>query len=262
MIKVLGIDIGGTGIKAAPVEFPKGSLLQDPLHLPTPFPATPAAVARVVRRMADHFQHQGLIGVGFPGVVRKGMVETASNMSALWIKKDAGKLLRKATRQRVVVINDADAAGLAEIHHGAGKGARGTVVMITLGTGIGSALFLRGVLIPNTELGHLSLDGKDAEKVASGKAREEHEWSWKKWSRRVRQYLQLVDRLLNPELIIVGGGVSKRAEKWLPRASKGVKAKVVPAKLHNEAGIVGAAMAAHSQHVGVSAVTTNTDPRP
>ena len=241
---VLGIDIGGTGVKGGLVDFPAGVLQGDPVHLPTPQPASPLALARAVKKLVDHFQWKGPIGAGFPGPIREGVVETAVNLSSQWVGKNPEKIFQKITRQKFVVINDADAAGLAEVHHGAGKKAKGVVVMITLGTGIGSALFYQGVLIPNTELGHLTLDGKDAEKSASAKAREVHEWSWKKWSRKVREYLQQVDRLINPDLIIVGGGVSKRSEKWLPRASEGVRAKVVPAKLHNEAGIVGAAMAA------------------
>jgi len=175
--------------------------------------------------------------------MRKGVVETAVNLSPSWVGKNAEKIFKQATKLSFSVINDADAAGLAEMTYGAGKKERGTVVMITLGTGIGSAVFVGGVLVPNTEFGHLTMRGKDAETIASAKAREVNDWSWKKWSKRVREYLHLVDRLINPDLMIVGGGVSQRAEKWLPRASKGVKAKVVPAKLHNEAGIVGAAMA-------------------
>ena len=183
------------------------------------------------------------MGAGFPGVIRRGVVETAVNLSPSWVGKNAERLFKKAAKLSFTVINDADAAGLAEMHHGAGRKQKGTVVMITLGTGIGTAIFIGGVLVPNTELGHLTLRGKDAELIASARAREVIDWSWKKWSKRVREYLHLVDRLINPDLIIVGGGVSQRAEKWLPRASKGVKAKVVPAKLHNEAGIIGAAMA-------------------
>ena len=170
------------------------------------------------------------------------------NLSPSWVGKNAEKHFRQSTRLPFAVINDADAAGLAEMHCGAGRKQKGTVVMITLGTGIGSAIFIGGVLVSNTELGHLTLRGRDAESLASAKAREANDWSWKKWSKRVREYLQLVDRLINPDLIIVGGGVSKRAEKWLPRASRGVEAKVVPAKLHNEAGIVGAAMAAATKN--------------
>jgi len=224
-MKVLGIDIGGSGIKGAPVELPSGEFL--------------AATKKLIR----HFRFSGPVGVGFPGVVRQGVVETAVNLSPGWVGRNAEKLFRQANQLPFTVINDADAAGLAEMAHGAGKKDKGTVVMITLGTGIGSAVFTRGLLVPNTEFGHLTLRGQDAETIASARAREANDWSWKKWGKRVREYLQLVDRLINPDLIIVGGGVSQRAEKWLPRASRGVKAKVVPAKLHNEAGIVGAAMA-------------------
>ncbi|NBS54057.1 ROK family protein [bacterium] len=242
-MKVLGIDIGGTGIKGAPVDLPSGEILAEHLHLPTPQPATPGAVTAAIKKMIQHFQFSGPVGAGFPGVMRQGVVETAVNLSPSWVGKNAEKLFKQATKLSFSVINDADAAGLAEMTYGAGKKEKGTVVMITLGTGIGSAVFIGGVLVPNTEFGHLTLRGKDAETIASAKAREVNDWGWKKWSKRVREYLHLVDRLINPDLIIVGGGVSQRAEKWLPRASKGVKAKVVPAKLHNEAGIVGAAMA-------------------
>lgn len=244
MMMILGIDIGGTGVKGGLVQLPQGVLKGDPVHVPTPHPATPAALTRAVKKLMGHLQWKGAVGVGFPGPIRGGIVETAVNLSPQWVGKNPARIFQKATGQKFVVINDADAAGLAEVHHGAGKKEKEVIVMITLGTGIGSALFHRGELIPNTELGHLTIRGKDAEKSASAKAREENDWSWKKWSRKVREYLRQVDRLLNPDLIIVGGGVSKRAEKWLPRASQGVRAKVVPAKLHNEAGIVGAAMAA------------------
>jgi len=243
-MRILGIDIGGTGIKGAPVELPSGEILAEHLHLPTPQPATPRAVSAVIQKMVRHFQFTGRVGVGFPGVIRQGVVGTAVNLSPSWVGKNAEKIFKKAVKLQVSVINDADAAGLAEVHHGAGKKEKGTVVLITLGTGIGSAVFIGGELVPNTELGHLPLHGKDAEKTASAKAREKHDWGWKKWSKRIREYLQLVEKLINPDLIIVGGGVSRRAEKWLPRASQGIRAKVVPAKLHNEAGIVGAAMAA------------------
>jgi polyphosphate glucokinase len=243
-MRILGIDIGGTGIKGAPVELPSGEILAEHLHLPTPQPATPRAVSAVIQKMVRHFQFTGRVGIGFPGVIRQGVVGTAVNLSPSWVGKNAEKIFKKAVKLQVSVINDADAAGLAEVHHGAGKKEKGTVVLITLGTGIGSAVFIGGELVPNTELGHLPLHGKDAEKTASAKAREKHDWGWKKWSKRVREYLQLVEKLINPDLIIVGGGVSRRAEKWLPRASQGIRAKVVPAKLHNEAGIVGAAMAA------------------
>lgn len=242
-MKALGIDIGGTGIKGAPVEVSSGEILAEHLHLPTPQPASPRAITSAIQKMIRHFRFVGPVGVGFPGVIRQGVVGTAVNLSPRWVGKNAEKTFKKATGLSFAVINDADAAGLAEMHHGAGKKEKGTVVLITLGTGIGSAVFIQGMLVPNTELGHLPLHGRDAEKTASAKAREKNDWGWKKWGKRVRQYLQLVEKLVSPDLIIVGGGVSRRAEKWLPHASKGVRAKVVPAKLYNEAGIVGAAMA-------------------
>jgi polyphosphate glucokinase len=242
-MKALGIDIGGTGIKGAPVEVFSGEILAEHLHLPTPQPASPRAITAAIQKMIRHFRFVGPVGVGFPGVIRQGVVATAVNLSSRWVGKNAEKTFKKATGLSFSVINDADAAGLAEMHHGAGKKEKETVVLITLGTGIGSAVFIQGLLVPNTELGHLPLHGRDAEKTASAKAREKHDWGWKKWGKRVREYLQLVEKLINPDLIIVGGGVSRRAEKWLPHASKGVRARVVPAKLYNEAGIVGAAMA-------------------
>ena len=252
MRTILGVDIGGTGIKGALVEFPGANLLGDPYHLPTPQLATPANVAKTIAKIAQHFQYKGPAGAGFPGVICSGVVGTATHLSSSWLGKNAEKIFKKGTRLPFAVINDADAAGMAEMRHGAGKKEVGTVVMITLGTGIGSALFVQGILVPNTELGHVTLRGRDAEKMASAKARTDHNWGWKKWARKVREYLQQVDRLINPGLIIVGGGVSKRSEKWLPRASEGVRARVVPAKLHNEAGIVGAAMAAEARFFGRS----------
>ena len=249
---ILGIDIGSTGVKAALVEFPGATIAGDPLHLPTPKSISPVAMARAISKIVRHFQHTGPVGAGFPGVIHQGVVITAKNLSPQWVGKDAEKIFHKATRQRFSVINDSDAVGLAEMHYGAGKIEKGTVVILTLGTGIGTALFSDRILVPNTDLGQLTLRGQDAETIASAKAREAHDWSWKKWARRVREYLQLLDRLIHPNLIIVGGGVSKRAEKWLPRASEGVRARVVPAKLHNEAGIVGAAMAAEARFFGRS----------
>ena len=189
-MRILGIDIGGTGIKGAPVELPSGEILAEHLHLPTPQPATPRAVSAVIQKMVRHFQFTGRVGVGFPGVIRQGVVGTAVNLSPSWVGKNAEKIFKKAVKLQVSVINDADAAGLAEVHHGAGKKEKGTVVLITLGTGIGSAVFIGGELVPNTELGHLPLHGRDAEKTASAKAREKHDWGWKKWSKRVREYLQ------------------------------------------------------------------------
>ncbi|MFI6322029.1 polyphosphate--glucose phosphotransferase [Nonomuraea sp. NPDC050556] len=231
---VLGIDIGGSGIKGAPVDTETGELTQERLRIPTPHPAKPAAVAEVVAEIVDHFAWTGPVGVTFPGVVVDGVVRSAANVHESWIGVDASKLFGDAT-----VLNDADAAGIAEMTFGAGRGRRGTVLMLTFGTGIGSALFIDGTLVPNTELGHLELDGKDAEHRASDKAREDHDLSWGKWAERVEEYLRHVDMLFSPSLIIIGGGVSKKSDKFLPHIS--VDTEVVPAKLQNEAGIIGAA---------------------
>lgn len=242
MTEILGVDIGGTGVKAAPVDVATGRLTADRVKRPTPHPATPDAVAAVVRDLVSDFGWTGQAGITFPGVVTNGVVRTAANMDQSWLHMDAQDLLGTATGLTVTVLNDADAAGVAEMRFGAGAGARGTVLLLTLGTGIGSALFYDGVLIPNTEFGHIEIDGKDAEKRASEHAREVEELSWGKWAGRVDAYLDRMEALLSPELIIIGGGISKRSDKFLPKLSP-LRAKIVPATLHNDAGIVGAAMA-------------------
>jgi polyphosphate glucokinase len=242
MAGVLGIDIGGTGIKAAPVDVEAGRLLTERLKLPTPQPAAPHAMAEVIRELVDHFSWHEQIGVTFPGVVSAGVIRTAANLDHSWIGVDAVAFLDEATGQHVTVLNDADAAGIAEMRFGAGQGKAGTVLLLTLGTGIGSALFYNGVLIPNTEFGHIEIHGKDAESRASERAREEGDLSWGKWADRVDEYLDRMEALLCPDLIIIGGGISKKSNKFLPRLS--LRAAVVPAALHNDAGIVGAAMAA------------------
>ncbi|MER6946165.1 polyphosphate--glucose phosphotransferase [Nonomuraea sp. NPDC000554] len=234
---VLGIDIGGSGIKGAPVDTDAGTLTQERLRIPTPQPAKPAPVAEVVAQIVKHFSWEGPIGVTFPGVVVDGVVMTAANVHHSWIGVDANELFGG-----VRVLNDADAAGLAEVAFGRGRDQRGTVLMLTFGTGIGSALFRDGVLVPNTELGHLELHGKDAEQRASALAREEHELSWEKWADRVEEYLRHVEMLFSPSLIIIGGGVSKKADKFLPHVH--IDTPIVPAALENEAGIIGAARAA------------------
>ncbi|GIH90580.1 polyphosphate--glucose phosphotransferase [Planobispora siamensis] len=241
-MRALGIDIGGSGIKGAPVDLEKGELAEERLRIPTPSPATPEAVAEVVGRIVEHFSWEGPVGITFPGVVLDGITMTAANMNQSWVGVDARGLFSEVTRQPVVVLNDADAAGLAEVAAGAGKGEAGVVLMLTFGTGIGSALFVDGRLVPNTELGHLELRGKDAEKRASDAAREDHDLSWEEWAERVEEYLRHVEMLFSPSLIIIGGGVSKKADKFLPRIS--IRTRIVPAALRNEAGIVGAAMAA------------------
>ncbi|GAA2660219.1 ROK family protein [Nonomuraea recticatena] len=233
---VLGIDIGGSGIKGAPVDLEKGRLSAERLRIPTPQPAKPDGVAEVVAQIVKHFEWKGPFGVTFPGVVVDDVVRTAANVHHSWVGVDAAQLFGGAT-----VLNDADAAGLAEMRYGEGRGRKGTVLMLTFGTGIGSALFVDGILVPNTELGHLELHGKDAEHRASDRAREDHDLSWDKWAERVEEYLRHVEMLFSPALIVLGGGVSKKADKFLPHVK--LDTPVVPAALQNEAGIIGAALA-------------------
>jgi len=243
MVHVLGIDIGGTGVKAAPVDTATGQLMAERQKLPTPNPSTPAAVTEIVAQLVKVFGWTGQAGVTFPGVVVDGVILTAANLDHGWIGLDAAAIFGDSTKLPVTVLNDADAAGLAEMRFGAGKGERGTVLMLTLGTGIGSALFIDGILVPNTEFGHVQIRGKDAEKRASEHAREERDLSWGAWAGRVDEYLEHMEALLSPSLIIIGGGVSRKADKFLPLITR-LRARVVPAAMHNDAGIVGAAMAA------------------
>jgi polyphosphate glucokinase len=238
---VFGIDIGGTGIKGAPVDLGRGALAAERVRVLTPAPATPARVAEAVGDLAAQLGADGPIGLTLPAVVRNGIVETASNIDPAWIGLNAVEHFAAATGQQVAVVNDADAAGTAEVRFGAGRGRRGVVVVITLGTGIGSAVFTDGALVANTELGHLPLHHNDAEDWAAESVRENDDLSWKKWSSRLQAYLELVERLLWPSLVIIGGGVSKKSEKFLPHIS--IRTEVVPAQLHNDAGIVGAALA-------------------
>jgi polyphosphate glucokinase len=238
-----GIDIGGSGIKGAPVDCATGQLLAERKKIATPHPATPEAVTAVVKELAEEFKWTGVTGATFPGVVTNGTVRTAANVDKSWIGTDAAAAFGGAIGTEVTVLNDADAAGVAEITFGAGKGEPGTVLMLTFGTGVGSALFTGGLLVPNTEFGHIEIRGRDAEKRASEHAKEVHGWGWKEWSERVDEYMEHMEALLSPHLIIVGGGISKESEKWVPRLA-GVRAPIVPASMHNDAGIVGAAIAA------------------
>jgi polyphosphate glucokinase len=242
-MQAFGIDIGGTGIKGAPVDLATGKLVTDRKKIATPQPATPDAVTEVVKEVVQSFGWTGVSGATFPGVVIDGTIRSAANVDKSWIGTDAAELFGKATGAEVAVLNDADAAGIAEMTFGAGVGVKGSVLMLTFGTGVGSALFSDGVLVRNTEFGHIEIRGKDAEKRASEHAKVEHGWGWKDWTDRVSEYLQHVEALVSPSLIIVGGGISKECDKWLPMLA-GVQAKIVPATLHNDAGIVGAAMAA------------------
>jgi len=241
-MQVLGIDVGGSGIKGALVDTATGVLATDRLRLPTPEGATPSDVAGTIAELTRHFQWTGIAGCGLPAVVLGGVAMTAANIDRSWIGTNAQTLFEERTSCRFAVANDADAAGIAEMRFGAGKGVSGVVIVVTLGTGIGTAVFVDGKLVPNTELGHLELDGKDAERLASDAARERDELSWRRWAKRVDDYLDLLHRYFWPELIIVGGGVSRKHDKFLPRLT--VPTKVVPAEMRNEAGVVGAAMLA------------------
>jgi polyphosphate glucokinase len=240
---VLGIDIGGTGIKGAPVDVATGQLLTERKKIATPHPATPEAVTEVVKELASSFDWTGPVGATFPAVVTSGTVRTAANVDKSWIGTDASAAFGKAIGSDVTVLNDADAAGIAEMTFGAGKDEHGTVLMLTFGTGVGSALFTNGLLVPNTEFGHIEIRGKDAEKRASEHAKEEHDWGWKDWASRVDEYMRQMEALLSPDLIIVGGGISKESSKWVPLL-EGIRARIAPAVLLNDAGIVGGAMAA------------------
>ena len=236
----IGIDIGGTGIKGAPVDVARGELTAERVRVLTPSPATPEAVSKTVTEVVSNFDTVGPIGITMPAVVRAGVVETAANIDPAWIGVDATALFGGALSREVTVMNDADAAGLAEMKFGAGLGRTGSVVVVTLGTGIGSAVFADGILLPNTELGHLPLNGRDAEEWAADSVRDRDDLSWKHWAQRLEEYFSLLESLLWPELIIVGGGVSKKAEKFLPRIN--IRTPIVAAQLQNEAGIIGAAL--------------------
>ncbi|MBD3555962.1 polyphosphate--glucose phosphotransferase [Streptomyces sp. SP18CM02] len=244
-MEIFGVDIGGSGIKGAPVDLDRGDLAQERHKVLTPQPATPKGVADCVAEVVGHFDWSGPVGVTFPGVVTDGVTRTAANVDKGWIDTDARALLGERIGQPVTILNDADAAGVAEMTFGAGKGRTGTVILLTFGTGIGSAVFTGGELVPNTELGHLELHGHEAEKHASTKAKDDGDLSWQHWAHRVQKYLLHVEMLFSPELFIIGGGVSRKADKFLPLIEK-VRAQIVPAQLQNNAGIVGAAMAARA----------------
>ena len=244
MTVTIGIDVGGSGIKGACVDLERGEMLTDRIRIPTPQPATPEAVIDVIVKIVAQCECDGPVGCAVPAVVRNGVLQTASNIDDAWIGMPAEQTLAERLGRDVYLLNDADAAGLAEMRFGAGASwTKGVVLMLTFGTGIGSALFVDGVLCRNTELGELELDGHIAEKRAAGRLREEKILSWKKWTKRVQRYLSHVELLLSPDLIIFGGGISERWERFLPKLK--TRAQLVPAKLFNNAGIVGAAYASH-----------------
>ena len=236
----IGIDIGGTGVKGATVALDTGELTMERVRLLTPEPSTPDAVAEVVTDVLDQIGADGPVGLTLPSVVTNGLVRTAANIHSSWIGVNAVDLFGKATGRAVTVLNDADAAGTAEVRFGAGAGRSGLVIVVTLGTGIGSGMFIDGKLVPNTELGHLHLHHGDAEHYAADSARERDNLSWEEYAHRLKQYLELVQSLFWPNLIIIGGGISKKSEKYLPHIK--IDTEVVPATLLNDAGIVGAAM--------------------
>ncbi len=241
-MNILGIDVGGTGIKGAPVDTKAGRLLGERLRIKTPDKAEPHPVGEVVVQIARSFNWKGRIGIGFPSPIKSGVAMMAANISEKWVGVNADDLFTKMTGCDCTMINDADAAGLAEMAFGAGRGQMGTVIMITLGTGIGCAIFHAGRLLPNTELGHIEVNGKEAEARASDAARQRHDLSWKKYAKRLDRYLHAMDRLFWPDLFIIGGGISQDHDRFLPLLT--VEVPVVPAQLLNEAGIIGAALAA------------------
>lgn len=235
-----GIDIGGTGMKAAPVDLATGELVGERIRMATPSPATPGQVAAVADELVTRHGWDGTVGICMPSVVRHGVVHTAANIDDSWIGVDADELFGEAIGRPVAVLNDADAAGRAETTWGIGADRDGVVICLTFGTGIGSAVFVDGVLVPNTELGHLELDGADAESRAAAKVRDREDLSWGAWAERVNRYLRHVEFLFSPDLIILGGGVSKRPDKWVPQLD--VDCELAVAQFANNAGIAGAAL--------------------
>lgn len=242
---ILGIDVGGSGIKGNLVDIVKGEVTQERHRIATPQPATPEAVADVIAQIVKHFNYEGPIGCTLPGIVQQGTVLSAANIDKSWVNTNADELFEKVTGCPVTVINDADAAGVAEMVFGVGKDQKGVVFMLTFGTGIGTALFTDGKLVPNTELGHIEFNGQGAEPQMSAKVKEDKDLSYKKWGKLVNKYLQYLEFLFSPTMFIIGGGISKRSEKFFPYLE--TKAKVVAAELLNDAGIVGAAYAVQQE---------------
>jgi polyphosphate glucokinase len=246
---VLGIDIGGSGIKGAPVDLATGELTTKRMRIPTPAKSTPKNVAEVVGQIVANFAEaigDGPIGVTIPAVVTHGRTRSAANIDKSWIDCEAEKLFEDRLGRNIMLVNDADAAGVAEIHYGAAKDHPGLVLLTTLGTGIGSAILYRGVLVPNSELGHIEVDGHDAESRAASSIKDKEGLSFSEWAKRLQRYYERVEAILWPDLIVIGGGVSKESEKFIPKLK--LNAELVPAKLLNTAGIVGAAWLAADRH--------------
>ena len=241
-MQVLGIDVGGSGIKGAPVDTETGQLVKERIRIKTPKGAEPEPIAKVVAEIAKSFDWNGPVGIGFPAPIKGGVTMMAANVSQKWVGVNADELFTKITGCDCAMINDADAAGLAEMKFGAGRGQPGTVILLTLGTGIGSAIFHQGKLLPNTEFGHMEMKGRDAEWRASDAARQREDLSWKKYAKRLNKYLAAMQKLFWPDLFIIGGGISKYSEKYLPLLA--IETPIITAQFLNEAGIVGAALAA------------------
>jgi polyphosphate glucokinase len=244
-MNILGIDVGGSGIKGAPVDISTGELVAERYRIKTPKGAKPQPVAETVAKIANYFEWNGPIGIGFPAPIKGGVAMMAANISEQWVGVNADELFSKTTDCPCTTMNDADAAGLAEIEFGAGRGQPGTVIVLTLGTGIGTAIFHNGRLLPNTEFGHVEIKCEDAELRASDAARKRENLSWKKYAKRLNRYLTAMEKLFWPNLFIIGGGISKDHEKYLPLLT--VDTPVVPAHQFNEAGIIGAALAARKE---------------
>ncbi len=245
-MEVLGLDIGGSGIKGAIVDTTSGELLTDRYRIDTPEGAEPSDISKTVHQICQYFQYAGPVGVGFPSIVQHGIVLSAANISKNWLSQNINVLFSQETGNRIFGLNDADAAGIAEMRFGIGQEyQKGVVILLTIGTGIGSAIFSNGVLVPNTELGHMKIRGKDAEHRASDAVRRLQDLSWKKWGERFNEILIILDELFSPDLFVIGGGISKKFEKYGKYFT--IQTKIMPAMLLNQAGIVGAAMYAKEQ---------------
>lgn len=242
MGKALGIDIGGSGIKGAIVDTETAELVSERMRVDTPQPSTPAAVAGAVKELIALLDYNGPVGCTFPAIVKHGVMHSAANVDKSWIGTDGQTLFEQTVGMPFIVLNDADAAGVAEMTFGAGKGRNGIVILLTFGTGIGSAVFLDGKLLPNTEFGHLQLRGKEAEARAAARIKDEKELTWEEWAERVNEYLMHLEFIFSPDLFIFGGGVSKRHEKFFKYFT--LNTELVPAHFFNDSGIIGAAMAA------------------
>jgi len=243
--KVLGVDIGGSGIKGAIVNVDSGIMVTERHRIATPKPATPKAVTQVFAELVDHFKWKGLIGCGFPAIIKNGVANSAANIDDKWFGTNVEEMLSKVSGCKVFVRNDADVAGIAEMSLGAGRGKKGTVMFLTLGTGIGSALFLNGELVPNCEMGHLKFKGNIAEKYAAESARKNQDLNWKEYGNRLNEYLQHLDFLFSPDLYIIGGGGSKKFDKY--KSYLDVGCPVIQAMFKNKAGIIGAASLAKKE---------------